>query len=238
MALAKLDLPEMRFRWAASHTFRASKTGLAPRWRKANRSSGSCPRAAFANLYKSAMRLIASAEISKPEVVLLFRPVCSDRVDSVLHSFVWLQSFRCGRCRDLSFCDTTGMSELSRTDLALAYNPSTTEIVWSVILIGAISSTARYVSGGVIPADIDYPRTLRGQFSGKAAPIKVVSKVAAPVSIAAVVGTGASYWKHGHAAPAPQSPSPGRGKLPPRRASFEELVSQEPDITLLNSGMH
>ncbi|OSP51586.1 hypothetical protein BV911_19015, partial [Pseudoruegeria sp. SK021] len=36
----------------------------------------------------------------------------------------------------------------------------------------------------------------------------------------------------GHASPAPQGCPPGRGKLEPYRAFFEELIAQDPDITL------
>lgn len=36
----------------------------------------------------------------------------------------------------------------------------------------------------------------------------------------------------GQASPAPQGRPPGRGKLAPHRAFFEELVTQDPDITL------
>ena len=36
----------------------------------------------------------------------------------------------------------------------------------------------------------------------------------------------------GHAEPAPQGPPRGKGKLAPHRAFLEELVAQDPDITL------
>ena len=36
----------------------------------------------------------------------------------------------------------------------------------------------------------------------------------------------------GHASPAPQGRPPGRGKLAPHRAFLEELIKQDPDITL------
>ena len=36
----------------------------------------------------------------------------------------------------------------------------------------------------------------------------------------------------GHVLPAPQGRPPGRGKLAPHRAFFEELIAQDPDITL------
>ena len=36
----------------------------------------------------------------------------------------------------------------------------------------------------------------------------------------------------GHAEPAPQGPARGKGKLAPHQAFLEELVAQDPDITL------
>ncbi len=36
----------------------------------------------------------------------------------------------------------------------------------------------------------------------------------------------------GHAKPAPQGPPRGRGKLAPHQAFLEELIAQDPDITL------
>jgi transposase len=44
-------------------------------------------------------------------------------------------------------------------------------------------------------------------------------------------------WAHqirtlGHVEPAPQGPPRGRGKLAPHKAFLEELVAQDPDITL------
>jgi len=38
--------------------------------------------------------------------------------------------------------------------------------------------------------------------------------------------------RKGNAAPAPQGRPPGHGKLAPHRAFFEELIAQDPDITL------
>lgn len=46
-----------------------------------------------------------------------------------------------------------------------------------------------------------------------------------------------SRWAHqvrtkGHAKPAPQGPPRGKGKLAPHREFLEELIEQDPDITL------
>ncbi|WP_271952220.1 transposase [Ruegeria faecimaris] len=78
------------------------------------------------------------------------------------------------------------------------------------------------------------PRALRARFqqyieeglSGRAAALRLKLSPA----------TGAR-WAHkirtrGHADPAPQGRPRGRGKLAPYRAFFEELVVQDPDITL------
>jgi transposase len=49
-------------------------------------------------------------------------------------------------------------------------------------------------------------------------------------------GTGARWARQvrtkGHAEPAPQGPPRGRGKLAPYQALLEELIAQDPDITL------
>jgi transposase len=78
------------------------------------------------------------------------------------------------------------------------------------------------------------PSALRGRFqryieeglSGRAAALRLKVSPA----------TGAR-WVHqitplGHVEPAPQGPPRGRGKLAPHKAFLEELVAQDPDITL------
>lgn len=78
------------------------------------------------------------------------------------------------------------------------------------------------------------PRALRARFqkyieeglSGRAAALRLKLSSATGARWARKIRT------RGHADPAPQGRPRGRGKLAPYRAFFEELVVQDPDITL------
>ena len=73
---------------------------------------------------------------------------------------------------------------------------------------------------------VRFQRLIEQGFSGRAA--------ASRLQLSAATG---SRWlrairTRGHAEPLPQGRPKGRGKLAPYRAFFEELVAQDPDITL------
>jgi len=78
------------------------------------------------------------------------------------------------------------------------------------------------------------PSALRARFqkyveeglSGRAAALRLKVSPATGARWARQVRT------RGHALPALQGRPPGRGKLVPHRAFFEELIMQDPDITL------
>jgi transposase len=78
------------------------------------------------------------------------------------------------------------------------------------------------------------PSALRARFqryieeglSGRAAALRVKLSAATGARWARQIRT------KGHALPAPQGRPPGRGKLAPHRGFFEELLAQDPDITL------
>lgn len=72
-----------------------------------------------------------------------------------------------------------------------------------------------------------FQRYIEEGLSGRAAALRL--------KLSPATGAG---WAHqvrmrGNALPASQGRPPGRGKLAPHRAFFEELIMQDPDITLL-----
>lgn len=71
-----------------------------------------------------------------------------------------------------------------------------------------------------------FQRLIEEGLSGRAAALRLKLSPA----------TGARWARQlkirGHAEPAPQGPPRGKGKLAPYQAFLEELVSQDPDITL------
>lgn len=73
-----------------------------------------------------------------------------------------------------------------------------------------------------------FQRLIEEGLSGRAAALRLRLSPATGAHWARQVRT------RGHAAPAPQGPPRGRGKLAPHRAFFEELIAQDPDITLFD----
>ncbi len=71
-----------------------------------------------------------------------------------------------------------------------------------------------------------FQRFIEEGLSGRAAALRLKLSPATGARWALQVRT------RGHASPAPQGRPPGRGKLAPHRAFFEELIMQDPDITL------
>ena len=73
---------------------------------------------------------------------------------------------------------------------------------------------------------VRFQKYIEEGLSGRAAALRL--KVSA--------ATGARWARQirtkGHAKPAPQGPPRGRGKLAPHQAFLEELIAQDPDITL------
>lgn len=74
-----------------------------------------------------------------------------------------------------------------------------------------------------------FQRYIEEGLSGRAAAMRL--------KVSAATGARWARWARlirtrGHAHPAPQGRSLGRGKLAPYQAFFEELVTQDPDITL------
>ena len=71
-----------------------------------------------------------------------------------------------------------------------------------------------------------FQRYIEEGLSGRAAAMRLKLSPATGARWARLIRT------RGHAHPAPQGRPPGRGKLAPFEAFFEELVTQDPDITL------
>lgn len=71
-----------------------------------------------------------------------------------------------------------------------------------------------------------FQRYLEEGLTGRAAALRLKVSPATGARWARQVRT------RGHAAPAPQGVPRGRGKLAPHRAFLEELIAQDPDITL------
>ncbi|WP_281844149.1 helix-turn-helix domain-containing protein, partial [Sinisalibacter aestuarii] len=71
-----------------------------------------------------------------------------------------------------------------------------------------------------------FQRYIEEGLSGRAAALRLQLSPATGARWARQVRT------MGHAEPAPQGPPRGKGKLAPHQAFLEELVAQDPDITL------
>jgi transposase len=83
-----------------------------------------------------------------------------------------------------------------------------------------------HVSTFAISAPGTVSKYIEEGLSGRAAALRLKVSPATGARWARQVRT------KGHAAPTPQGPPGGKGKLPPHQAFLEELVAQDPDITL------